>query len=182
MRARDAKTDGRQNSRPVAKWLTGALLQAASDGKLFLYGTRRYPRVAISQGMEGLRRIAEEERFRKLRRRIRDLKRRGLLEARRRGGRLLLVCTAQGEAARLRHALKTSPLRTDGFRTLVAFDIPESQRHVRAAFRDLLRAIGCRRLQGSVWISDKCIAEKLHLWTRRSKLDGWIRIFSIREP
>lgn len=47
----------------------------------------------------------------------------------------------------------------DDARLMITFDIPESQRKSRDAFRRLLRYFECAQVQKSVWITDKDCSE-----------------------
>lgn len=80
------------------------------------------------------------------------LVKRGLLIYRNR----LLQLTPKGERE-LRFLTLTEfglekPRRWDGRWRVLAFDIPESRRRVRARVREILNRIGFKRLQDSVWL------------------------------
>jgi hypothetical protein len=178
-----AKTDDRKRmlAWQAAKLLTKLVLQAVDDGMLFFEGTYRYPRVAVHQGLEGLRRVVREEERRRVAQRFRDLKRRGLLEERRRAGRIGWLLTGKGKAALLRLKIALAPRRDDAQRLLVIFDIPENRRGAREALRELLRSSGFVRLQRSVWITDRDAWPILAEWARKEHLTDWIRAFRVVE-
>src|SRR5512135_1673780 len=127
------------------------LLRAVDGGLLFFEGTYRYRRVAISQGMEGLRRIVHEEELRTAAQRLRNYRQRKYIAERASGRRRLLVLTERGRFMKLRLELRCTPLRSDGKYLIVAFDVPERQSAYRKALRSILRECGFVRLQDSVW-------------------------------
>ncbi|MEK7546097.1 MAG: CRISPR-associated endonuclease Cas2 [Patescibacteria group bacterium] len=159
------------------------VLEAVDDGLIFMEGTRRYPHVAIGQGMEGLRRVFREEEARVAAQRLRDLRRRGQAKARKIGHRSMLVLTDKGKVAKLRLLTRSAPRRPDGKRLVVAFDIPERQRALRQTLRNFLRSCGCVRLQDSVWVSDREIDAPLSAWFKRlpTRSSGWVRLFLAEE-
>lgn len=159
------------------------ILEAIDDGLIFMEGTRRYSRVAVGQGMEGLRRIYKAEEARSAAQRLRDFRRRGQAKVALIGRRSVLVLTDKGRIAKLRLQIRSARRRRDGKRLIIAFDIPERQRALRQTLRAFLRSCGCARLQDSVWVSDREIEAGLSIWFKRlqTRSSGWIRLFVAEE-
>ncbi|MBU6323259.1 CRISPR-associated endonuclease Cas2 [Patescibacteria group bacterium] len=71
-------------------------------------------------------------------------------------GMKFLRLTATGERAfaleKAKAALSIRPRKWDGRWRMVAFDVPERQRRVRAQLRSVMADIGFLRLQDSVWV------------------------------
>lgn len=176
-----AKNDDRQKKRITqSAWkMTLLLLQAADDCLLFFEGTRRFQRIAVFEGLTGIKRVMREKEYFAMRKRYYELRRRGLIEERRKADKLVAVCTTRGRSVLFRLQMKNVPLRDDGKKTLIIFDIPERYRSARAALRALLRSCGCVLLQRSAWMTEKDLASPLDAWIRREKLEAWIRVYSV---
>jgi CRISPR-associated endonuclease Cas2 len=68
-----------------------------------------------------------------------------------------------------------------GMRTVVIYDIPESQRRSRLLFRRFLKTNDFILCQRSVWISDRDVAKPLSDFIKVHKLSPWIQIFVAKE-
>lgn len=156
-------------------------LEAASYGFEILLATRRYQRVLASQGLEGIRRIVDENRLRELRSWIRNARRANLIEVRRIGSRLRIALTDSGRARLLKRRIGTAPRLPGKEMVLVAFDFPVSQRRERESFRYFLRTCGFEKLQQSLWRSRRDVAVPLQEFIKRSGAEAWIRIFQAIE-
>ncbi len=182
---KQAKTVDRQllPALSAARRVTLSLLNAAYDCLLVFEGAYhyRYRGALMCQGPEGVRRVIREEERRQIMQRLRDMRRRGLIEERRKSGKIHFVLTEDGKAARFRLLIKSSPLRRDGKKILVVFDVPERQRAARASMRTFLRTCGFKMMQKSVWISERDIFSALISWIRRERLQEWVRVFLTEE-
>jgi hypothetical protein len=161
--------------------LTLRLLDTIDDATVFFYGTYRYRRVATSQGLEGLRRVMREEKRCELSERLRYLRRRGLIREKERRDVTELSLTTRGRNLLLRLRVRAAPKRPDAKRLMVAFDIPETHRDARAALRQLLSSSGFKRLQDSVWLSDRDASGALSEWADAEGLRDWVRTFVVEE-
>ncbi len=56
------------------------------------------------------------------------------------------------------------------------FDIPEIARHERYVLRSLLRELGCRKLQQSVYVTETNLMDHLKEYLEQSGLVKYIRI------
>jgi DNA-binding transcriptional regulator PaaX len=178
-----AKTDDRQISRRLSRGrrLSFRLLAAVDCAAIFFHGTYRHRQVAVIEGLGGLRRVMRGEERRSAIKRLHDLRRRGLIREKRRRDRVELTLTEHGRGALLRFRVSSAPRRSDAKRLMAAFDIPETHRHARALLRQLLRSSGFRRLQDSVWITDRDAAEALSEWSRVEGIRDWVRVFVVEE-
>jgi hypothetical protein len=118
---------------------------------------------------------------------LHHLKQDGLIVERRRNGKRLLMRTPKGDRVRstIRGALQTTmPLRDyvttqTAALTLVAFDIPESERRKRRWLRGELRRLGLHMVQKSVWAGKARIPRELIEDLRDLKLVNYVEIFEI---
>ena len=60
---------------------------------------------------------------------------------------------------------------------LVTFDIPEYVKNVRNLFRALLKELGFKQAQRSVWEGDKNVIDQLKILIDRMKANDWINIY-----
>jgi hypothetical protein len=157
------------------------LLESVSDGLILIEGTRRYPRVAVGQGLEGLKRVLEDEERRRAVSCLRDQRRRGYVEVKKTGGRVALVLTEKGEMMRLKLKLKASPKRIDGKTLIIVFDIPERVARVRRILRQFLRSTGFTRLQDSVWALERHGESEITKLLERMNASKWVRCFLSEE-
>ena len=90
-----------------------------------------------------------------LRKSISRLKDKGLIMFEDRGGQKVLALTKKGKLY-LNQATEGSllePKKWDGKWRMVTFDIPETKKAVRNRVREMVLALGFKRLQNSVWVS-----------------------------
>jgi len=110
-----------------------------------------YQRAILRYGWQYARELKQIHDKRDLRRRLRELARQRFIHARRIGKHIELRLTEQGAIAS--HLVRLQTRREGGsVATLIIFDIPESERHIRQQFRLLLRQAGFKKLQQSVWM------------------------------
>jgi len=112
-----------------------------------------------------------------LRRSAYYLKRRGDIRFSKRNGETYIALTQQG-VTRLTQLENVQLIRPaeqqewDGKWRIVIFDIPEKERLLRDAFRRKLRELGCKLLQGSVWITPFDIREEIDRMRRAAKFNS----------
>ena len=153
------------------------LLQAADDGLLFFEGTYRHRRIAISQGMEGLRRAVKGREVRAAAQRLRAYRRRGYMIEKKIGSRRALALTERGKLMKLRLELRSAVKRRDGKLLVIVFDVPETQAGYRQTLRSALRSCGFNKLQQSVWVTDAAAEKPLTDWVNHLGAEDWIRLF-----
>lgn len=73
------------------------------------------------------------------------------------------------------------PVRKDGKMIMLMYDIPESKRHVRHAFRDALEFLGYQMLQKSVWVSSKDVLVETERAVREYGLEDCVNIFVLEK-
>ncbi|MEK7516361.1 MAG: hypothetical protein AAB562_02075 [Patescibacteria group bacterium] len=114
----------------------------------------------------------------KLRRKqLHYLKRTQLIEAQKIGERLMVRLTEKGYRKMLQIQLRSSRRKCVEGVCLVSFDIPESQKAVRDAFRGLLRECGFQKLHHSVWFTENDVSEPLLAFVKMNKLTSWVHVF-----
>lgn len=178
--------DGRDKMKSALKkgidW-TFLILEAVADEMEVMAALQgRYRWVAFHQGIAGLREIEWAEASRRARQRVAQLKYRNLLVEKKVAGRLRLQLTEAGKEAYLKKILKSAPCRADGKSTMVVFDVPEHARRERDRLRGFLRSSGFRRLQRSVWTTDKDVSHGLDRLLRAANVAEWVRIFLVEDP
>ena len=92
------------------------------------------------------------------------------------GNRLMLRLTDKGWASALRDRIKGTSRRCKNGFCFVIFDVPEKERLTRATLRYFLKECGFKRLQHSVWMTDRDVVEPLQELLQHHKLERWIRI------
>ncbi|MBI4135275.1 CRISPR-associated endonuclease Cas2 [Candidatus Uhrbacteria bacterium] len=107
------------------------------------------------------------------------LKRQELIEMKKIGERLEVRLTEKGWAEALRNNIKSTTKRCkNGVCYFVIFDVPEKERRVRNTLRDFLKECGFKKIQHSVWMTDREVLKSLQALLQRRKLEQWIRIVS----
>ena len=157
-----------------------ALLEAIAEGAELFTLSYRYQKAFMFDGLEGVKRVRDAVERKQLRRELAYLKRKKLIEEHRRGERVLYCLTDEGKRRLLCVRVRQAPLRADGSLTIVIFDIPESERAARDAFRWFLRENGFRRLQQSVWATNRSVTQPLLEFIRSHKLATWINLIEGR--
>lgn len=118
---------------------------------------------------------------------LNKLKRQGLIEKRRRGRSSMWFPTRAGRAwfaglrARRLFSAGRISYQPSGQRgiQIISFDVPERERHKRVWLRAVLKALGFRYLQKSVWISDRLIPEDFLEDLRERRMLSYVHIFSV---
>ena len=104
------------------------------------------------------------------------LKRYKFVETHKIGEGLRIRLTEKGWNAALRDRIKTESVRCKEGYCFVIFDVPEKEKLSRRMLRHFLKECGFKRLQHSVWISNRDVAVPLRQLLQRKKLEQWIRI------
>lgn len=77
--------------------------------------------------------------------------------------------------------IKLRDERWDGKWRVIAFDIPEENRRIRKALREILRLLEFYPLQRSVWISKHNYIKELRGWIKDLKLSNFIKAFETKD-
>ena len=171
-----AKTSGRTVWRSTLR-----LLDAIDLGLLVLDVRGRYRYAFMEDGLAGVRRMVEGEERSLVMKRLRDLRRKKLIEERRVGTRILLGLSGRGCALHLKFQMKSAPRLPPDQRILVTFDIPERQKPVRESLRATLRKAGFKMIHYSVWMTDRDVMQPLRRHLAAKRIGGWVRFYAVRE-
>lgn len=174
--SKSAKTCGRKNWRATLR-----LLDAIEAGHLLLSVSGRYRRVYMNEGLGGVRRMVEGEERRRVLTRLRDLKRKKLVEERKVASRLRLSLSDRGTHLHLKYQLKSAPTLQNGGKVLVTFDVPERQRLVREMLRSMLKTAGFKMVHQSAWITDRDVVGVLRRVLATKGARKWIKYYSVQE-
>lgn len=98
------------------------------------------------------------------------------------GDRFIYTLTGKGEDRFLKEIIRSAPVREDGKSIVVMFDIPEAASRARKALRNLLKASGFRRLQLSVWHTDKDVHAAVSAWLKKRGIEKWVRVMLAEYP
>lgn len=96
-------------------------------------------------------------------------------------GKTLYRLTEEGkiEAQKQLIKLRISNKKSDGKWRVVVFDIPESKRILRDHFRRLLKDLGFKMLQASVWAIPYDVFDELEMMIPDIKKHAWIKLLSV---
>ena len=167
----------RPPAKPALSWLILDKIGEAGETLLDGFFPAKYPEAQMWRNILGLDHTYAFKRatFASL---LSQLKREGLVEKIHRGGGWRWRLTARGRSAtRLQDSNK--PLRSDGRKRLVCFDIPERDRAKRRWLRAELIACGYRQLQRSVWIGEVPLPKAFIKGLDEMELRGWVHILRV---
>lgn len=111
------------------------------------------------------------------------LRKRGWIKFVEEGGEKQYALTEVGmiEALAAKMRLSGAPSQWDGKWRMVIFDIPENAHKYRDRLRNLLKGLGFKYLQGSVWISPYPLGREAIAYLHAVNLHRFIRIIKIEE-
>lgn len=116
-----------------------------------------------------------------LRQTLYSLRRQGILEQKKQGNRVVLRLTDKAwsafRIARLRQIIKACP---SGL-CYVVYDIPETRRHARDAFRYFLKKCGFHLLQRSIWSSPRDVGALVCDIIRELEIGDWVTVIEGHE-
>jgi DNA-binding transcriptional regulator PaaX len=108
---------------------------------------------------------------------LESLKRSKYVKARKIGQQLIVELTDKGRAETLGQCLRSAKPQPTGTYTVIVFDIPESERANRKSLRLLLKQGGFKRLQQSVWVSDRDVHREMVGFVKRTHVQQWVNVF-----
>ncbi len=162
-----------------------SMLAAAGSGTVeffrFFYDVQRGGSAYL---VGGRAKVLELRRLRNeavARRTLRVLQQNKYVRARRIGKRLMVELTDKGRVTILAQHLRTARPRRDGWRTVVIFDVPESERSIRRQLRLFLCQAGYKRLQQSVWVSRGDVYAGTVEFVRQARAKLWVNVFLARD-
>ena len=108
-------------------------------------------------------------------------KRKGWLRYEYKEGKRIVKLTKHGELKALvvKMEIQSSPKTWDGKWRLVIIDIPESARDIRHQLRGLLKLVGFKALQASVYINPYPLSQDSVDYLNRTKLARYIRMLRV---
>lgn len=160
------------NQRFFRDKLTAARYELLAFAKETGHAFSRHNYIEFAEYQDIQRRIVLKQQ----RKRLSELKRRKWIETKTIGNRVVARLTEQGWRQALRDKIRTETQKCPAGVCIVIFDIPEKERFIRNLLRAYLKEWGFKKLQHSVWMTDKDILEPMMLLLQRRNLDRWIRI------
>lgn len=156
------------------------LLEVISDGVDIVQIANRRSGLLLRYDLQDLRTIEAERARRRVGASLLRMERRGLIKKKddiRKSGYSL---TRVGREILMNRSVRPVQM-PPGWFTLVSFDIPESQKMARQAFRDYLRSLGFRIKHRSVWISDHDWVSNILQKKNGLRNPEWIVVYKAQE-
>lgn len=111
------------------------------------------------------------------------LKRKGYIKVKNLEGKTAMILTKNGieKAVRASFKLGEARKRKDGKWVMIIFDLPQNYKKGRELLRSILRNLGYKLFQQSVWITPYDVSEKTENLLQTHSLDKYVKIFLIEE-
>lgn len=111
------------------------------------------------------------------------LKRKGYIKVKNLGGKEAMILTKNGieKAIKASFKLGEARKRKDGKWVMIIFDLPQNYKKGRDLLRSILRNLGYKLFQQSVWITPYDVSEKTENALQTHSLDKYVKIFLIEE-
>ena len=109
---------------------------------------------------------------------LRRLKKKKWIEDRQLGNGVVFELSCEAVVEYLKASIKREPTRPGNRETLVVFDIPEAARNARKSWRRLLKKLGFKKVQLSVWSSMKDISDQILGLVKALGIDKWVKVYS----
>jgi hypothetical protein len=109
--------------------------------------------------------------------RLQYLKRKNWIKTKKTEKGLLVMLTDEGKMERIRRGIIDRPKLSDGRVCLVMFDIPESARRGRDAFRRFLKDTKFNLVQLSIWQTDRDVISDVLLFIKHTNIQKWVKVY-----
>jgi len=159
------------------------ILEGAGDVANYILNARKY--YQLIPGMEDP--IFKKYRHNKNKRTFSNLvyylKKKGYIEIRNLKNKKAVILTKDGIDRAIKASFKFGDdrKRKDGKWVMLIFDIPQTRRKARDLLRSILRNLGYKLFQQSVWITPYDVSEKTEKLLCIHSLDKYAKIFIIEE-
>lgn len=108
---------------------------------------------------------------------LRGLRKKKWIENKQKGNEIVFDLSNDAVIEYLKLSISQVNLNTHHNETLVIFDIPEVARNARQRFRRLLKKLGFRQAQLSVWSSLKDISPQMHSLITVLGIQKWVNVY-----
>ncbi|MBU0531059.1 MAG: hypothetical protein ABIG32_03720 [Candidatus Uhrbacteria bacterium] len=116
-----------------------------------------------------------------VKREIKRLQKREMIEVRQEGDKIQVRLLSDGEILMLRKRIaNTTKQLPHGVKCFVTFDVPEPVREVRAMIRGILNSLEGEKVQLSVWSTEFDIVDDLTRLIKLSKMEKWVKVITGR--
>lgn len=159
---------------------TSHLLLRIGDGLEDICFTLENSRLVMKVGIDDARTILWRQEQVKTKRILQQLKEKKLIKIKKLSDKYETTLTDNGMIEYLRLKLIHCDKLPSDEVTMVIFDIPESQKHIRKQLRRFLEQICFMPIQKSVWISQFDSAQILSKIFKLNKRQNWIQVFNAR--
>ncbi len=171
---------------PITDQFLFYLLEAGSDVARFILKRRKTMHDLMpgtkDPSFEMYRKFKNKQAFNKL---IYYLKKNNLIRVKNLEGKQAILLTKKGEDKAIKASFKIDDgqqkKRKDGKWIMIIFDIPQNRKRDRVLLRSVLKNLGYKLFQHSVWVTPYDVSEKTEKSLQYYSLDRYVRIFLIDE-
>lgn len=108
---------------------------------------------------------------------LRTLQRSGYVRFYALDDKLMVELTEKAKSIYWVSRLRDGTVQKNGWKTVVIFDIPALHNNIRRRFRLLLRQSDFKKLQQSVWVSERDVKDTVVEFIRQFNLEEWVTVF-----
>lgn len=108
---------------------------------------------------------------------LRRLRKKKWLDDRRTGNGVMYSLSQDILAKHLKNSIKQTGSKIHSGELLVAFDFPEAAGRARRDWRQLLKSVGFKQVQLSVWSTVKAVEEQIVQLVRLLGVQKWVRVY-----
>lgn len=164
--------------------ILSSLLNATDDVVDFLL-SNKYKQMNILMGDQNpiFRKYRHDQNIRGLEQIIYYLKKNNYIKVKNLENKKAIIVTKKGLSKALKASFKIQKMekRKDGKWIMIIFDIPQNHRKARDLLRSVLKNLGYKMFQQSVWVTPYDVSEKTEKLLQIYSLDKYVKIFLIEE-
>ncbi|KKW33464.1 MAG: hypothetical protein UY76_C0002G0018 [Candidatus Uhrbacteria bacterium GW2011_GWA2_52_8d] len=112
---------------------------------------------------------------------LRRLKKKKWVEARQVGNTVTYLLSHDILAEHLKQSMRTTASKIHSGELLIAFDFPEAAGRARRDWRRLLKGVGFKQVQLSVWSTVKAVEEQVLQLVRLLRIQKWVKVYRCYE-
>lgn len=158
---------------------------SASDDIINFLTSDKYQRIDIMFGNENpvINHYRKSKNRAQFDRALQYLKRNNYIYIKDLQGKKALMLTKKGISKALKASFKSKnkQKRLDGKWIMIAFDVPQKYHKARNLLRSVLKNLGYKIFQQSVWVTPYDVSEKTETLLQYYTLDKYVKIFLIEE-
>ena len=159
-------------------------VDASSDVVNFLLSNKyQNARILLGDKNPVIEKYRKDNRLKHFRQFVYYLKKHHYITAQNLKGTKAIMLTKEGldRALKASFKIQARKKRKDGKWIMIAFDMPQKHRRARNLLRSILKNLGYKLFQQSVWVSPYDVSEKTETILAHYALDKYVKIFLIEE-